>query len=125
MNLEDLKQLGRKERPPKDMTEFQWNQYFDILKMTTEQSNEKKMRRSYSPILVNGYRDDSQFAYCGETQWSRYCQFINSVLNTIRHNEFDYCFCIYQIVDLLKFEHDRLEVKWLNQYECFQVSLKK
>ena len=48
----------------------------------------------------------SQESYSGETQYFRYRNYINDILCTIRsrHHAVDYCYYIYQIADLLKYE---------------------
>ena len=67
---------------------------------------------------------NSNRAYYGKTQYQYYCDFINGILKNIRRGEVDYCFYVYQIEELLKYEHDNLCAKYLDDDECFQVSLK-
>lgn len=123
MNLEELRTINPSEKTiPKEMTDNEWQKYFSILKLVIHQSSEKRMKYSYS-VLVNGHYDNSYFIYSGDTQWQTYCKFINSVLVAIRNGEPDYCYHIYQISDLLRFEHDRLRAVWLPEYQCFEVSL--
>lgn len=79
-------------------------------------SNQKQM---------TAYETDSRGVYCeycGETQWKRYCEFINSVLETIRSGEEDYCFYPYQIAELLRFEQG-LIAEYLPDSGCVKVSL--
>ena len=64
-------------------------------------------------------------SYCGKTQYQSYCSFINNMLKNIRHGEIDYCFYIYQVAELLKYEHERLQATWLNFEKCFRLSLKR
>ena len=63
--------------------------------------------------------------YHGKTQYQCYCDFINDVLNSIRRGKPDYCYYIYQIAELLKYEHDRLQAVWLEEERCFKLSLNK
>lgn len=67
---------------------------------------------------------DSPFygSYHGKTQYQQYCSFINNILRAIRRGEIDYCFYIYQIQDLLKYE-ERLKAVWLQSEGCFRLSL--
>lgn len=74
---------------------------------------------------TNRRKANHRFAHCSETQWIYYSKFINSVLRTIRQGKYDYCYFIFQIIDLLKYEHDNLKVEWLPDYQCFRVSLNK
>lgn len=122
LKLEDLKNF---KKLSEDMTDEQWQEYFKLMKLIISQSKQRRMSTRNWQFTVNGYRDDSQFAYHGETQWSRYCQFINSTLQAIRFGEYEYCFYIYQIADLLRFEHDRLRTQWLPEHKQFLVWLEK
>lgn len=125
MKIEELKEVSlTAKRPDKDMTDEKWQEYFGIMKTLTHQGNEKRMNSRTSPILINGY-SDGQFTYQNDTQWTKYKEFINSILSAIRQGECDYCFYIYQIAELLRYEHDELRTKWLPDENCFQVWLNK
>lgn len=125
MKIEELQSISlTAKKPDKDMTDKEWQEYFGIMKTLTHQVKEKRMSCSTSPILINGY-SDNQFTYQGDTQWTKYKEFINSILFAIRHGECDYCFYIYHIAELLRYEHDKLRTKWLPDDNCFQVWLNK
>ena len=111
-------------KPDKNMTDEEWQEYFGILKALTHQTKEKKMSGKTTPIIINSYLDN-QFTYTGDTQWTKYREFINSILYAIRHGEHDYCFYIYHISELLRYEHDNLKTKWLPDDNCFEVWLNK
>ena len=102
----------------KELKAEEWPALFEELKSITKQGKDRKMS-CYSPT---GYWESGN-TYTGDTQWQRYCKYINSVLVAIRKGEVDYCYFVYQIQDLLKFEHDRLIAEWLPESQCFQVSL--
>lgn len=122
-NVRELDNVSSlKKRTPVKMTDEEWQEYFNELRGRIKPCSERRMKTSYS-IWVNGYKGITYFAYCGDTEWQYYCKFINSVLSAIRKGEFDYCYHIYQISDLLRFEHDRLKAIWLPEYQCFEVSL--
>lgn len=105
--------------PPANYTNSQWQTDFNILKSQTKQSKYHKM-----PVISD--KIDNQFqTYHEKTQYQTYCDFINGILKTIRNGEKDYCFYIYQIVDLLKYEHNNLKAEWLQQEHCFCVCLDK
>lgn len=129
MKLDDFRHVSLTTgKPDSDMTDAQWQEYFSIMKLMTKQGKEKKMKSSSAKLIVNGY--SSECEYRGETSYARYCQFINSMLKTIRGNSselpaHDYCFYIYQIADLLRFEHDNLKVVWRQNDKCFEVWLDK
>lgn len=125
MKLEELQTISlTAKKPDKDMTDKEWQEYFGIMKTLTHQVKEKRMSCRTFPILINGY-SDNQFTYQGDTQWTKYKEFINSILFAIRHGECDYCFYIYHIAELLRYEHDNLRTKWLPDDNCFQVWLNK
>ena len=105
------------------MTDKQWQEYFNVMKLSIQQSKDRRMKAPPSPIIVNHYISDSQSPYCGETQYTKYRNYINSVLSAIRKGECDYCYFTYQIADLLKYEHDNLKTLWLPEYGCFRVWL--
>lgn len=122
-NVRELDNVSSlKKRTPVNMTDEEWQEYFSELRNKTKPCSECRMKTAYS-IWVNGYQDITYFAYCGDTEWEYYCKFINSVLSAIRSGERDYCYHIYQISDLLRFEHDRLKAVWLPGHQCFEVSL--
>lgn len=122
-NVRELDNISLlKKETPVDMTNEEWQTYFTKLRNKIKPISERRMRTTYS-MWINGYKDISYFEYRGNTEWENYCKFINSILNAIRRGKSDYCFYIYQIADLLKFEHDRLKVIWLPKYQCFKVSL--
>lgn len=124
MKLEDLGTVNLSaDQPPAEMTDEQWQKYFEAMKPLVRPAQERTMKCGKS-IIVNRHRLEDQSSYSGETQWERYCQFINTVLKAIRHKEHDYCYNIYQITDLLKYEHDRLATKWLPEDRCIEVWLR-
>lgn len=125
MTLNDLKNINLSAaRPPAEMTDDQWQEYFNSMRLLVQPVKDRAMHCKRSSMTVNGRRLEDQSSYNGDTQWYHYCQFINTVLSAIRHKEHDYCYNIYQITDLLKYEHDRLETRWLQEDRCIEVWLK-
>lgn len=124
MKLEELQYVSLTAgRPDYNMTDEKWQQRFAVMRLMTKQSRLKRMSASKAN-LISGHKDSEEFAYHGETLYSTYCSFINGVLSTIRVNgRHDYCYYIYQITDLLRFEHDRLRTKYLPESGCFEVWL--
>lgn len=102
--------------PFENITDEKWQQYFDCMKMIITPAKSRKMTGTSSLSLKEGD------VYKGETQSKQYQKFINDILHTIRHGEVDYCFFVYQIADLLKFEQN-ITAKWINDFECFEISL--
>lgn len=125
MKIEDLRRiLSGGGKLGSDISDTQWQEYFNFMKLTITQSRDRNIRHSCGSVIIGGCTDDKQFAYRGETQWGAYRNFINDVLKTIRAGKCDYCYYTYQIADLLKYEHDKLITQWLPEYGCFQVWLR-
>lgn len=94
-------------KPPKEYSDKQWQNDFERIKQNTSQS-----LSNYMPVELD---DDSE--------QNTYNEFINDVLNNIRAGATDYCFYIYQIAELLRYEHNRLKTKYDKGNECFLVWL--
>lgn len=99
-----------------NMTDAEWQDYFARMKMLVPPSNKKQMKLHPCRSV---YEDG---IYKGDTQAMRYKQFINGILKSIRSDEVDYAFYIFQISDLLRYEPN-LKAQWLPNSECFKVSL--
>lgn len=99
-----------------DMTDVEWQKFFTQMKVDIKPTGERYMTKPGTAPIKDGNE------YRGETTAVRYKQFINDILRTIRQGEIDYCFYIYQIRDLLRYE-PRLKAKWLRDGECFKVSI--
>lgn len=110
-------------RPTCEMTRTQWISYFKQLRKMVDPCKSRFM------VYVGDHEGVTdlygiQRTYYGDTAWHNYCKFINDVLRTIRSGKSDYCFYVYQIADLLRFENSQLRCAWEPEYECFRVWLK-
>ena len=115
--LNDLKVINLNAKTlSENMTDTEWQNYFTRMKMLVVPAKTKNMTGAYAIKLKEGE------IYQGDTQAYRYKQFINSILSNIRRGEIEFCFYIYHIVDLLKYE-PALKATWLPNAECFEVSL--
>ena len=103
-------------KPPKGYTNSQWQKDFANIREVVEPSKFDKMRKIREIPVVNT-------RYHGRTQYQNYCNFINDILLSIRNGEPDYCYYIYQVAELLKYEHSRLKAEWMEEYRCFKISL--
>ena len=56
-----------------------------------------------------------------DTNYQRYCSFINDSLKELKKGNVAYCFFIYQIEDLYKFFPD-IQVRYYEDARCFGVS---
>lgn len=69
----------------------------DTLRATAQPRRERKLTRNSSTSRLVNYTDDM-------TVDSYYVKYINDVLKTIRHGQYDYAFHEYQLKDILSFE---------------------
>lgn len=124
--LRELKMISNTNGRPNDlMTNEKWQKEFMIRRFLCKPfpSNIKKLKSKYS--IENGtWNEETSGTYRGETNWQRYCSYINDVLKNIEHGEHDYCYFIYQIDDLLKFHKDDLVTKYYKEDKYFEVWLK-
>lgn len=89
-----------------------WNYLFHEMKRDLRPVKQRNMPFPYLPPYSD-YNKDVEQCFL-------YCHFINDILDCIRAGNIDYCFYIYQIEDLLKYE-PRLKSCWLEQEQCFRV----
>ena len=92
-----------------NMTDTEWQKFFIQMKADIESTGMEHM-----PIPENDTQDVARDF--------QYEQFINDILGAIRQGEIDYCYYIFQIRDLLMYE-PRLKAEWLQEEECFEVSI--
>ncbi len=111
MTLEDLKELrlisNTNGRPTSSMTDEKWQKEFNLRKLyiIPHPKEITKLKGRYS--RESGmWNEETQGTYYGCTSWQSYCSYINDVLNNIRAGQVDYCYFIFQIIDLLKFHFD-------------------
>ena len=95
-------------RPLDRLTDEKWQQEFSIRKLfVTPYSGKSNVKRMRMSILDN--REDV-------TTWQEYCRFINDILTNIESGQVDYCYFVYQILDLLKFHYNDLRTKYRDGY---------
>lgn len=121
MPLEQLRKMkivsNTDGRPSDTLTDEKWQREFEVRKLFVHPNDQKhtKMNGPYSrePGVWN---DKSDAGYPGPTNWQSYCSYMNDVLRNIRSGQTDYCYFIYQILDLLKFHYDELKTKYCDGY---------
>lgn len=104
-------------KPPKGYTNSQWQEDFEFLKLVI-------VPDEYKQSLLSNQSNYNDY-HGGYFQYQYYATFIKDVLSNIRSGNVDYCYYIYQISDLLLFEHERLVAEWLPEFECFKIHLNK
>ena len=97
------------------MTAMEWDDFFTFMKAHIKPRKTKYMTKP-DALHITGEAD-----YHMETEAWRYRGFINNVLKSVRLGEVDYCFYVFQVRDLLKYE-PRITVRYLENADCFCVS---
>lgn len=122
MTTEELKRKriisNTEGRPTDSLTDEKWQKEFEIRKsIVTPYKNGKtmKLKGRYSKEWGK-WNEEKNGTYHGTTNWQSYCSFINDVLANIRSGQVDYCYYIYQILEILKFHHDDLRTKYCDGY---------
>ena len=125
-NLEELKAMGvisnSEGRPSYHLNDQKWQDEFVIRKHFIDPIKNKAIRRmkgQYDRVLTQGVVS----AYNGDTNWKTYCNYINSVLTNIENGDTDFCYYIYQILDLLKFHYNDLRTQYDKSGEYWRVWL--
>ena len=121
MTLEELKEMklisNTNGRPTSTLTDEKWQKEFNIRKMfiTPHPKNITKMKGKFSKES-GMWNEETMGEYHGETNWQSYCRYINDVLSNIRTGQIDYCYFIFQIMDLAKFHYNDLRTKYCDGY---------
>ena len=126
MTLEELREMklvsNTNGRPSSTLTNEKWQKEINIRKLFVAPTNLKKMQGKYSKES-GVWNVETQGEYHGITNWQSYCSYINDILSNIRAGQVDYCYYIYQIMDLLKFHYNDLRTKYCDGY--WEVWLEK
>ena len=121
MTLEELRELrlisNTNGTPSSSMTDEKWQKEIKIRKtfVTPYPKNITRMEGKYSKESGK-WNEETQGTYHGCTNWQQYCSYINDILRSIRNGQVDYCYYIYQILDLLKFHYDDLKTRYCDGY---------
>jgi hypothetical protein len=108
--------IDQNSRPTQLLTNEMWQKIFLHKKdqiVPYENGEKKKMTYKYSKALIDEY---GKYLPDERTDYQLYCEFINSVLSSIRKGEYAYVFFSYQIEQLLHFHYDNLRTEYLNGY---------
>lgn len=123
MNFEEFKHINLAAgRPDALMTDAKWQKRFAVMRTIVTPSLESKMSKRVGGIFVNGERINDNIDKT-QLSWIRYRSYINDVLSQIRQGKHDYCYFIYQITDLLRYENTRLQTRYFPDGEYFEVWL--
>lgn len=121
MTLEELRKMklisNTDGRPSSSLTDDRWQTEFEIRKLfiTPHNGRVKKLGEKYS--RESGiWNEEAQGRYYGCTNWQSYCAYINDVLDNIRSGQIDYCYYIFQILELAGFHYDTLKTRYCDGY---------
>lgn len=130
MTLEELREMklvsNTNGRPSSTLTDDKWQKELNIRKLFVKPVNKgiTKLGQNMKHSKETGYwNEETMGTYHGTTNWQEYCSFINDVLRNIRAGQVDYCYYIYQIMDLLKFHYNNLRTRYCDGY--WEVWLEK
>lgn len=121
MNLEELEKMrvisNTDCRPAEHLTDETWQKEFEIRKLfiTPYDKKVQKLGGRFSKESARGTAENCR-TYDGCTNWQSYCTFINDILRNIRAGQVDYCYYIYQIMDLAKLHFHDLKTKYCDGY---------
>lgn len=84
------------------------------------------LRKGISPARKRWMSYDSSvdlFSPSGFSIDYFYSEFINDILRNVRRGNIDYCFHLYQVIDLLSYEPE-MDISWMPEekmFACFMV----
>ena len=123
MTLEELREMklvsNTNGRPNSTLTDEKWQKEFEIRKIFVKPVSKdiKRFCQKSKCSKETGYwNEETMGTYHGATNWQEYCAYINDVLRNIQSGQIDYCYYIYQILDILKFHYDDLRTKYCDGY---------
>lgn len=95
------------------LTDKKWQEMYQMLKTLITPHNPKITRLTSKIASNNNFN-----SYDGDTEYQRYCLYVNDVLKNIKNGKRDWCFFSYQITELLKFKncYDNLKTKFCDGY---------
>lgn len=128
MTLEELREMkivsNTNGRPSHNLTDEKWQKEFNVRKLFITPHNKNITRLKGQNSKETGiWNEETQGTYYGQTNWQQYCNYINDVLRNIRSGQIDYCYYIYQIMELAKFHIDTLKTRYCDGY--WEVWLEK
>lgn len=122
MTLEELREMkvisNSDERPASNLTDEKWQKEFEIRKLFVQPYKDGHTKKLFGKYTKESGRwnEEIRGEYLGCTNWQSYCTYLNDILRNIRSGQIDYCYYIYQILDLLKFHYGNLRTKYMDGY---------
>ena len=116
MTLEELREMkivsNTNGRPLSSLTDEKWQKEFSVRKLFIKPYSKNVTRFGGKYSRESGlWNEETQGEYHGCTNWQEYCSYINDILRNIKSGQRDFCYYIYQILDLAKFHYENRELK--------------
>ena len=122
ITMEDLREArlisNTDGRPVSSLTDEKWQKEFEIRKLfakpysDTQKVVEVYLSKDDLPPTI----DDTKYSCYKEARQDGYYSFIKDILSNISNGSTDYCYYIYQIMELLKFYPHNLKTKYCDGY---------
>ncbi|MCM1100161.1 MAG: hypothetical protein NC079_00580 [Clostridium sp.] len=121
MGLEELKRRklisNTDGRPSAALTDEKWQKEFYLRKLFITPCPDHINRPTGHYSKESGlWNEETRGQYSGPTNWQRYCAYISDVSDNIRAGRKDYCYYIFQIMELAKFYPDTLRTRYCDGY---------
>ena len=121
--LEELKEMklisNTTGRPSSTLTDEKWQKEFEIRKMFVKPYPKTVTKLGGKYSRESGmWNEETMGTYHGRTQWQNYVAYINDVLTNIRAGQVDFCYFVYQVMQLACFDfgNKELKTKYCNGY---------
>jgi len=116
MTLEELREMkivsNTNGRPSSTLTDEKWQKEFNVRKLFNHGYSKDVKKLGGKGSKESGiWNEETKGVYHGCTNWQQYCGYINDVLSNIRSGQVDYCYYIYQIMELAKFHFGKEQLK--------------
>lgn len=130
MNLDILKTINKTnvfnlKIPLNTMDNNEWQNIFNVLKLNVtciKTDKIKYLNRECIGSVIGKSWSLSGRDTADTSQDGYYCNYINDILRNIRSGEHDYCYRIYQVIELLKFEPS-LKTKLIHRYDMDYIEV--
>lgn len=104
-------------RPSSTLTDEKWQKEFNIRKLFVKPYDKSITKLGGKYSKESGmWNEETQGEYYGATNWQEYCSFINDILKNLKTGQIDYCYYIYQVMDLVGFYYNNLRTKYCDGY---------
>lgn len=117
MTFEELKEMklisNTNGRPSSTLTDEKWQKEFALRKMFIKPYDKSITRLGSKYSKESGmWNEETQGTYYGTTNYQDVCAHVNDILLNIRAGQIDYCYYIYNVMEIAKFHFTDLKTKY-------------